>query len=91
VITIENSAELAARYRLGTAEGLIVTSVLPTSPAVEAGITAGDVILAIDGTDIASSDQLEATIEAVESGRTLTFTIQRGRSTGELEVVVAER
>jgi len=91
VTTIANSEELAARYRLATAEGLIVTSVLPTSPAGEAGITAGDIILAVDGVDITSGHRLDAAIEVAGAGGALTFTIQRGRSMGDLEVVVAER
>jgi serine protease Do len=91
VTTTVNSEELAARYRLATAEGLIVTSVLPTGPAGEAGITAGDIILAVDGVDITSGDQLDAAIEAAGAGGTLSFTIARGRSLGDLEVTVGQR
>jgi len=91
VTTIANSEELAARYRLATSEGLIVTSVLPTGPAVEAGVEAGDIILAVGGEDLSSTEQLDAVVETTGAGRTLTFTIQRGRSTGDLDVQVAER
>jgi serine protease Do len=91
VTTIANSEELAARYRLATSEGLIVTSVLPTGPAVEAGVEAGDIILAVDGVEVSSNEQLDAVVETTGAGGTLTFTIQRGRSTGDLEVQVAER
>jgi serine protease Do len=91
VTTIENSEELAARYRLATAEGLIVTSVLPTGPADEAGVEAGDIILAVDGVELTSSDQLDAALGMAGADGTLTFTIQRGRSAGDLEVGVAER
>jgi serine protease Do len=89
--TIENSADLAARYRLTTDRGLIVTSVLPTSPAVDAGIEAGDIILSVDGVEVDSADQLDAAVETVGVGGTLTLTIQRGRSQGDLTVTVAER
>ena len=91
VTTIENSADLAARYRLVTDRGLIVTSVLPTGPARDAGLEAGDIILAVDGVEVDSTDQLDAAVAAVGSGGTLTLTIQRGRSNGNLEVTVAER
>ena len=91
VTTIENSADLAARYRLVTDRGLIVTSVLPTGPARDAGLEAGDIILAVDGVEVDSTDQLDAAVAAVGSGGTLTLTIQRGRSSGDLEVTVAER
>jgi len=91
VTTIENSADLAARYRLVIDRGLIVTSVLPTGPARDAGLEAGDIILAVDGVEVDSTDQLDAAVAAVGSGGTLTLTIQRGRSSGDLEVTVAER
>jgi serine protease Do len=91
VTAIVNSAELAARYRLATDQGLIVTSVLPTSPAVDAGVEAGDIILAIDGVEVDAVDQLDAAVATVGSGGTLTFTIQRGRSSGDLGVTVGER
>ena len=91
VTTIENSEGLAARYRLATAEGLIVTSVLPTGPADEAGVEVGDVILAIDGVELTLSDQLDAALEMAGADGTLTFTFQRGRSAGDLEVEVGER
>lgn len=91
VTTIENSPELAARYGLGIDQGLIVTSVLPTSPAVTAGLEPGDIILAIDGVEAGTGEALDAAIESAGSGGTLTFTIQRGRSVGDLEVTVAER
>lgn len=91
VTTMDNSEELAARYRLATAEGVLVTSVLPTSPAVDAGIEAGDILLAVDGVDLASGDELTAAIEQAGPGATLTLTIQRGRSQGDVQVTVAER
>lgn len=91
VTTIENSAELAARYRLATDRGLVVTSVLPTGPAVEAGIEAGDIILALNGAEVDTADQLDAAVETAGAGGTLIFTIQRGRSSGDLEVTVAAR
>jgi serine protease Do len=91
VTTVENSEELAARYRLGSAEGLIVTSVLPTGPADKAGISPGDIILEVDGATVTSGEQLDAAVELAGPGGTLAFTIQRGRSVGDLPVEVAGR
>ena len=89
--TMANSTQLASRYRLATAEGLIVTSVLPTGPASGAGLIAGDIILAIDGAAAGADEQLAAAVEAAGAGSTIILSIQRGRQTGDLEVVVAER
>ena len=91
VTTVENSEELAARYRLGSAAGLIVTSVLPTGPADDAGISPGDIILEVDGATVTSGEQLDAAVELAGPGGTLTLTIQRGRSVGDLAVEVAGR
>jgi S1-C subfamily serine protease len=87
---IANSEQPAQRCRLATAEGLIVTGVLPTSPGGAAGIAQGDIILAIDGSDAATEEQLTTAIEAAGVGGVLTLTVQRGRSAGDLEVAVAQ-
>ena len=90
VTTVANSAERASRYRLVTSEGLIVTSVLPTGPASNAGLTAGDIILAINGTGADVEVDLAAAVETAAAGTTINRSIQRGRQTGDVEVAVAE-
>jgi len=91
VTTMANSAALAQRYRLTTDEGLIVTSVLPTGPASEAGLSAGDIIVAIDGSEITSDEQLDDAVAAGGAGGTINLTVVRGRQTGEIAVEIAGR
>ncbi len=91
VSTMANSTELAQRYRLATAEGLIVTSVLPTGPASAAGLEAGDIILSVNGTGVSTDEELDAAVAAAGSGQSITLTIVRGRQTGDLEVEIAGR
>lgn len=91
VTTLANREDLADRYRLATSEGLIVTSVLPTGPAADAGVQAGDIILAVDGVEVETAEQLDAAIEGAGAGASLSLTIQRGRSQGDLTVAIAER
>lgn len=91
VTTIANSAELATRYRLATAEGLIVTSVLPTGPASAAGLSAGDIITAIGGSEVTTDAQLDDAVAAAGVGGIVNLTIVRGRQTGEVEVEIAGR
>jgi serine protease Do len=91
VSTLANSSELAQRYRLATAEGLIVTSVLPTGPASAAGLQAGDIIMSVNGTSVSTDAELDAAVAAAGSGQSLTLTIMRGRQTGDLSVVIAGR
>ena len=91
VTTMANSTELASRYRLATADGLIVTSVLPTGPASAAGLSAGDIIIAVNGVDATSDDGLDAAVAAAGAGQAITLTVVRGQQTGDLTVVIAGR
>lgn len=62
-------------------DGVELLSVLANSPAQEAGLSAGDRILAVDGAPIASSNDATALIRG-EAGTQVTLTIQL-HSTGE--------
>jgi serine protease Do len=90
VSTIANSADLANRYRLGTSEGLIVTTVMASSPASDAGISSGDIILSINGTAATDAGQITEAVRAVGIGGSVTLTIQRGYSAGDVTVVVGQ-
>jgi serine protease Do len=90
VSTIANSADLATRYRLGTSDGLIVTTVMASSPASQAGISAGDIILTINGTAATDAGQVTEAVRAAGIGGSVTLTIQRGYSTGDVTVVVGQ-
>ncbi len=91
VTTMANSTELASRYRLATADGLIVTSVLPTGPASAAGLSAGDIIIAVNGVDATTDEGLDAAVAAAGAGQAITLTVVRGQQTGDLTVVIAGR
>jgi S1-C subfamily serine protease len=86
-----NSPELASNFGLATDQGLIVLSVLPTSPAEAGGLQVGDIIVAIDGVAATDEADLTAAIDATPIGEALELTIVRGRQTGTATVVVAER
>ena len=57
------------------------TSVRAGSPASKAGLRAGDVIVAVDGTKVASANQLTAVVAQHQPGDTLRLTVERGGST----------
>ncbi len=61
----------------------VVGKVLPDSPAAQAGLKPGDLILAIDGRPISSWQELNAMIKK-SAGRPLRLTIKRG----EKEIIV---
>jgi S1-C subfamily serine protease len=86
--------------------GALVQQVWPGGPAAKAGIRGGDVpaqlngnsielggdiITAVGGKPIASSDQLAATIGAMKPGTTVKVTILRGGKRKQVEVTLGNR
>jgi putative serine protease PepD len=52
--------------------------IVPGSPAAKAGLQAGDLIMAVNGTPVASVNQFVATIANYAPGDTVTLTVNRG-------------
>ena len=59
--------------------GVMVGAVLPDTPAEQAGFLPEDVVLAINGDQIASSDEMLGVIGDILPGEQARFDIQRGR------------
>ena len=62
-----------------TERGLLVIEVVDGSPAAEAGLLAGDVVLSVDGAQVESVDELRKRIAVSPDAWTLTVT-RRGRT-----------
>jgi serine protease Do len=71
--------ELAERLGMDTAEGVLITSVAPGSPADDANLRRGDVILEVDRSEIENVDDLRTQLDAADDGAL--FLIRRGDST----------
>ncbi|MCA8975286.1 MAG: PDZ domain-containing protein [Planctomycetes bacterium] len=63
--------------QLGDQKQAVVTEVIPGSPAKEAGLQAGDVIVAVDKTKTATRDELIAAIRDASPGDTVKLLIDR--------------
>lgn len=83
--------QVAAQYDLEVNRGALVTDVALGSPADEAGIAAGDVILLIAGQDLGVDNSLTEALFAHEPGETVTVELQRGSEMLEVDVVLGER
>jgi S1-C subfamily serine protease len=59
--------------------------------ADKAGIKAGDVITAVNGTDITSAQQLRAIIAAHKPGETLSVEVRRNGATKTFDVTLGTR
>ncbi len=69
--------------------GAVITSVEPGSPAAQAGLQDGDLVIDVDGSSIESFAELAAIIRANQPGDVVTLTLQRGDTTTEVQVTLA--
>ena len=75
----------------GVAVQVCVADIIPDSPADEAGLIPGDVILKASNQPLASAAQLQTRCLAANPGDTLALTIWRNGQTGTLEVKLGDR
>lgn len=85
------SEDLADQVGIDQTSGILVASVTSGGPAYEAGIRMGDVITAVDGTEVASFDDLSEYLGSKKPGDTLSFTVQRSGQTSEVQVTLGEQ
>ena len=77
-------------FVLPEVDGVLVVRVLPNTPAEQAGIRRGDVIVEIDAQPITDASQLQSLVESSGLNSSLQFKIQRGDSTLKLKVTTAQ-
>ena len=77
-VTIQEvNQSLAQSFGLDKAAGALVGSVAKGSPAAKAGLEPGDVILRVDGREIAASSELPALIAQMRPGTTVALDVWR--------------
>jgi putative serine protease PepD len=74
-----------------TASTAKIASVKAATPAANAGLKAGDVVTAVDGTSIASGDDLTRAIDSHKPGDTITLKYRRGGSEHTVDLKLAAR
>ena len=84
------NASMAQQYRYDITQGAFVYSVEEGGPADQAGLQLGDVITAIDGTEITSLDDLTAAKKSYVTGDTSTLTVYRQGETITVELTWGE-
>jgi C-terminal processing protease CtpA/Prc len=70
--------------------GLLVTSVNEDSPAAQAGVKAGDVIVRANDRDVRSSDDLRGVLDGAEAGAEITLGLRRDGKALDLKARLAE-
>ena len=81
--------QLAASFGLDEARGVAVAGVAEDSPADEAGIAVGDVILEFDGEDIDDARELSRTVAATDPQQDVRVTVWRDGEEKSLNVTLA--
>ena len=83
-------AQTAAQLGVN-AYGVYVVEVVKGGPAERAGLQSGDRIVSIDGTEIASKDDLGTLMQKHAAGDTLSITIARGGQMQTINVTLGEK
>ena len=83
--------ELAESFGLGRQSGAIIAGVVRNGPADRAGMRPGDILLAVQGKDVADTSQMLALIAQLAPGATATMTVLRKNRQSTLDVTVGKR
>jgi Do/DeqQ family serine protease len=89
VLIQDLTPELAEALNIDISEGAVVSRVEPGSPAEDAGITAGDVVVAVDTHGVMSSADLRNRVGLVRAGEVVSLTVLRDGARRQVKVRVA--
>ena len=83
--------ELAESFKLNKAQGSLIAGVLHNSPADLAGVKAGDVLLAINGKEVADSSSMLNLIAVLKPSQKAVLKIARSEKEISVNVTVGKR
>jgi len=83
-------AETALKLGLDRAQGALVESVYPETPAAVAGLKANDVVLQVDGVQIRNENHLINLIAALPVGQKVKLSVWRDQRSQQIEAVVGD-
>ncbi|MCA9114311.1 MAG: Do family serine endopeptidase [Planctomycetaceae bacterium] len=78
--------DLAEKFGVPVGQGAIVSQVMPDSPAAEAGLQAGDVVLSVDGKNVLNPRSLQGLVEQLKVGEQYPLKVLRGGDRVELQL-----
>ena len=80
--------QVARYYNLNVDRGVLVTNVVPRSPAQKSGLTPGDVIIALNESPISTIQDLKAEISSKRVGDGVSLNIVRGTIKGKMDLLI---
>ena len=87
----EITQQIADQLGLPDTRGALALSVPEGGPADKAGIRAGDVLIRLDGDDLATPEDLLAALRTKSPGQTVTVEFRRGAETQEVKFQLVAR
>ena len=87
----ELTPELAESFKLGNTEGVLITEVIRNSPAEQAGIKTGDILIAIDDKAVSGWSNMLETVSNITPGKSVTIKLMRDGAVVRLQVKVGKR
>lgn len=83
--------QIAEKLGVSRSSGVLVLQVVTPSPAAQAGIEPGDIVVALNGQDTPTAEKFIAALQAAEPGDRIELTLLRGDATNNITLVVADR
>ncbi len=80
--------QVASYYRLGVDHGVLVTNVVPGSPAKKSRIDSGDVILGLSKATVRNIEDLRRELDLHRVGEEIGLTVARGKQRGTIKLRV---
>ena len=90
VVTQDLTPELAQAFGLKNRKGAVISRVVPESPADEAGLKSGDVVVEINGRSIKNAMAMRNTVGLLAIGQTLDIVLLRDGKRLRLRAVIEE-
>lgn len=85
------SPQLSEYYGLPASKGALVVDIAPDSPAEEARILRGDIIISIDGEELTGIEELKSRIEKMKPGRVVRLGVLSYYGVREVQVRLGEQ
>ena len=76
----------AAALNADRAHGLLITNVVPDSPALRAGVVRGDILIELGGTKVSTPDQVRQVLSTHSAGDTITAVVIHGSTLEKLPI-----
>ena len=90
VVIQELSPELASSFGLDSPRGALVSAVMDETPAMNAGVRQGDIIVEFDGRQVATSAELPRLVAATSPGSEVSMALWRSGERIEMPIAVGE-